>query len=91
MNSIIFQGSKRVRGEGCPAFSRGWGQFAIPTETYRTCDFPGGGGVWTSCPHSGSAHVIAVVGSKGQDEPAHIGYIHHLARAIAACIHKLEF
>ena len=44
MNSIIFQGSKRVRGEGCPAFSRGWGQFAIPTETYRTCDFPGGGG-----------------------------------------------
>ena len=45
----------------------------------------GGGGVGTPCPHSGFAHVIAVAGSKGQDKPARIGYIHHLARAIAAC------
>ena len=50
--------------EGCPAFSRGWVPFAIPMETYRTCDFPGGWGVQTSCPHSGSAHVIAVADSK---------------------------
>ena len=30
----------------------------ICTETRRTCDFPGGGGVWTPDPHSGSAYLL---------------------------------
>ena len=29
----------------------------FPIETHITCDFPGGGGVWTPCPPSGIALV----------------------------------
>ena len=46
----IFQGG----GGGYPTFSRGGSTFL---ETYRTCDFPGGGGVGPDPPlPSGSAH-----------------------------------
>ena len=49
--SNIFQG-----GGGVPTFSRGGGSNCIfPIETHITCDFPGGGGVRTPCPPSGSA------------------------------------
>ena len=51
--TIIFQGSR-----GGPTFSRGEGgelfpggsNCLFPIETHITCDFPGGGGVWTPYP-----------------------------------------
>ena len=53
-----------IPGEGLQFFSRwiqlfpGWGiQLLIPTETYRTCDFPGGGRDSPSPTTSGSAHA----------------------------------
>ena len=53
--TILFQGSR-----GGPTFSRGVQllpggiQMLISIETYITCDFPGGRGVRTPCPPSGS-------------------------------------
>ena len=50
--TIIFQGSR-----GGPTFSMGVQLFQggsnclFPIETHITCDFPGGGGVQTPCPH----------------------------------------
>ena len=58
---LLFQGSR-----GGPTFSRGGGRSYIFSRGspngnfYRnpiTCDFPGGGGVRTPYPPSGSAHV----------------------------------
>ena len=36
-------------------FFQGWSNCLFPIETHITCDFPGGGGVRTPCPPSGSA------------------------------------
>ena len=35
----------------------------FPIETHITCNFPGGGGVWTHCPPSGSALEMLASGS----------------------------
>ena len=40
---------------GVQLFSGGGSNCLFPIETHITCDFPGGGGVRTPCPPSGSA------------------------------------
>ena len=48
-------------GGGGPTFFRGGGfQMLISIETHKACDFPGGGGVQTPYPASGSTHDIVV-------------------------------
>ena len=46
------------RGGGGPTFSGGGVQMLISIEPHITCDFPGGGGVHTPYPPSGSAHEL---------------------------------
>ena len=60
---------------GGPTFSRGGVQLLISIETHFTitCDFPGGGGVWTPYPlsiPSGSAHgKCGILARISSDEP----------------------
>ena len=56
----IYHFSRFQRGsnifQGGPTFSRGGGSNCLfPIKTHITCDFPGGGGVRTPCPPSGSS------------------------------------
>ena len=74
--SNIFQGGGGGGGGGGgPSFSRGGGgggsNCLFPIETHITCDFPGGGGVPTPCPPSGSALVCLQSQSCGYSHCRH--------------------
>ena len=49
---------------GSSFFQGGGSNFLFPIETHITCDFPGGGGVRTPCPPSGSALAFSHVSSR---------------------------
>ena len=53
----VLKGVQHFPGGGGPTFSRGV-QCLFPIETHITCDFPGGGGVRTSCPPPLDPHLI---------------------------------
>ena len=54
-------GSNIFQGEGVQLFPGGGVQMLISIEIHITCDFPGGGGVRTLYPPSGSTHVLYTI------------------------------
>ena len=65
-----FQGSRGVQhfaevGGGSPTFFQERSNCFFSIETHISCDFPGGGGVRTPCPLSGSALVPSYGSPKG--------------------------
>ena len=54
----VQEGVRHFPGGGVQLFPGGGSNCLFPIETHITCDFPGGGGVLTPCPPSGSALAL---------------------------------